>query len=59
MLIAYISFGLFLGLFMSFIWSSNGATNCLIKTGFVLWTLWSIGMLAINVFPTLAVAMPR
>jgi preprotein translocase subunit SecG len=56
MLIPYLAFGLVIGLFMSFIWSSKGGANCLIKTGWVLWTLWTIVMLAVTVFPELAVA---
>lgn len=56
MLIAYMVFGTVIGLFMSFIWSSRGSTNCLIKTMWVIWALWSISMLATAVFPELAVA---
>lgn len=59
MLIAYLAFGSLLGIFMSFIWSSNGGLNCLIKTAFVVWSLWSIAILAMTIFPTLTVAMPR
>lgn len=59
MLIAYFVFSAVVSLFMSFIWSSNGGTNCLIKTAFAVWFLWSAGMLAVTLFPTIAVAMPR
>lgn len=56
MLISYFVFSAVVSLFMSFFWSSNGGANCLIKTAWVAWFLWSVGMLAVAVFPELAVA---
>jgi hypothetical protein len=44
MLIGYILFSFVITLVMSFIWSSNGLANCLIKTVFVTHAIFSIVM---------------
>lgn len=50
MFIAYILVSLVIGLFMSYIWSSKGFANTMIKVGFSIYTLWTaaiaIGYLA-------------
>jgi hypothetical protein len=50
MFFAYILTSLVIGLFMSYVWSSNGFVNTMIKVGFTLYTLWTaaiaIGYLA-------------
>lgn len=45
MLITYLIVTLIVGLFMSFIWSSNGGANVLIKMLFTVWTIWTGFML--------------
>jgi hypothetical protein len=41
-LIAFISASVFFGLFISYIWSSNGALNVLIKTAVTGYTMWGV-----------------
>jgi len=45
MLITYLIASLLIGLFMSFIWSSNGFRNTAIKTVFSIYTLWTAALL--------------
>jgi len=45
MLIAYLTASLFISLFMSFIWSSNGYRNTLIKVVFSIYSLWTAALL--------------
>lgn len=51
MLFGYLATSLFIGLFMSFIWSSNGFKNCVIKTAFSAWTLWTAVMILGALWP--------
>jgi hypothetical protein len=51
MLISFIGFSTFLGLWLSFYWSGNGALNCLIKAVFSLWTAWGAFMLLAALVP--------
>lgn len=45
MLITYLIVSLVMGIFMSYIWSSNGWTNTVIKMLFTLYTIWTAFML--------------
>jgi len=45
MLIAFLVASLCIGLFMSYIWSSNGFANTAIKMGFSVYTLWTAALL--------------
>jgi len=45
MLIAYLTASLFFGMFVSYIWSSNGLANVFIKMAFSAYTLWSAALL--------------
>jgi hypothetical protein len=54
MLIGYILFSFVITLVLSFIWSSNGLTNCLIKSVFVIHVIFSIVMFLVWVQPHIA-----
>jgi len=54
MLIAYVLFATLLGLFMSFIWSSSGGANVLIKTIWISFTGFSIFVLICLLQPIVA-----
>lgn len=45
MLLAFVSVSFFIGLFMTFIWSSSGFANCLIKSAFAIYALWCAALL--------------
>ena len=51
MFITYLIVSTLLGIWISFIWSSNGAMNCAIKTLFSVWTLWSMATLFSVIWP--------
>jgi len=51
MLIPFLIATVWIGLVMSFIWSSRGATNCLIKAALSIWTVWGLVMLFAAVWP--------
>jgi len=51
MLISYLVLTVLIGTWISFIWSSNGAANCLIKTIFSIWTIGGWVMLLSVVWP--------
>jgi hypothetical protein len=58
MFVTYLSVSLFLGLFMSYIWSSNGFLNTLIKVGFSLYSLWTAALLVGYLMPIIQAAVP-
>ena len=41
MFIAYLVISLLVWLWLSFMWSSNGIQNCVVKTVFVIQTIWT------------------
>jgi len=45
MLIAYLTASLFFGMFISYIWSSNGFANVFIKMVSSAYTLWTAALL--------------
>lgn len=45
MFITYLIVSLVMGLFMAYIWSSNGFLNTCIKLGFSLYTIWTAALL--------------
>lgn len=45
MLIAYLTASMFFGMFISYIWSSNGFANVFIKMVFSAYTLWTAALL--------------
>lgn len=51
MIIAFITVSVVFGMFISYIWSSNGATNVLIKMAFSFYTLFGIFMLFMALAP--------
>ena len=53
MLISYLIVSSLLGLWISYVWSSNGAANCLVKVIFSAFTLWSTFMLLAAAWPLL------
>lgn len=54
LMIWFIIASILIGLFLSYIWSSNGATNTLIKTAFTAYTLWAVIMLLVALAPMLS-----
>lgn len=51
MLVSFLITSLLIGLFMSFIWSSNGFRNAAIKTMFGIYTFWAAVLLASALMP--------
>jgi hypothetical protein len=51
MLIAYLTVSSILGLFFTVIWSRKTWANAIIKVALMCWTLWSLLLLAVGVFP--------
>ena len=41
MFIAYLTISLLIWICLSFMWSSNGMQNCIVKTLFVIQTIWT------------------
>lgn len=59
MLITYLIVSLLIGLFMSYIWSSNGFRNTAIKTVFSVYTLWTAALLLGVLAPLVSTASMR
>lgn len=51
MQLAYLTFTLVLGIFMSLIWNSKDMPNFIIKVGFICWTIWTGVMMAGTLAP--------
>jgi hypothetical protein len=51
MLIAFLATSALMGLFISYIWSSNGFANVCIKMVFSFYTLWAMLLLAGSLWP--------
>ncbi len=59
MLITHLIVSLLLGMFMSYIWSSNGFANVCIKMVFTLYTVWTGFMLLGASWSHIVSAMPN
>lgn len=51
MMISFLFVSILFGMFVSYLWSSKGALNTLIKMAFTIYTLWAILMLMGVVIP--------
>jgi predicted ABC-type exoprotein transport system permease subunit len=51
MAIAYLIFTLFIGVILCIIWSTKDWVNTMIRVMFVLWTIWTMSMLAGHLDP--------
>lgn len=58
MFTAYLSFSLIMGIFMSYIWSSNGFQNTIIKMIFTLYSLWTAALLVGYAWPQIQAMIP-